>query len=114
MGEIRQELESLLASDERILTELSGALKDAKAIDKKLEQEVNKKRGVEAAKLLLDDLEKTMRKVPMAESVILKKMQEVKPLDPLIKKIIKGHEDLEQKNKGLLLVLTSILTQIRY
>ena len=105
MGEIRQELESLLASNKRILTKLSGALKDALVIEKNFEQEVNEKRGVEAAKLLLDDLEKTMRKVPIAESVILKKMQEIKPLNALIEKIKKGREDQEQKNEGLLLAL---------
>ena len=33
-------------------------------IDKNFEQQVNEKRGIEAAKLLLDDLENTMRKVP--------------------------------------------------
>ena len=99
----------MLASSEKILTSLSGVLKDASVIEENFEQEVNENRGEEAAKLLLDDLEKTMRNVPEAESVILKKMQEIQPLHPLIKQIKKGHEDLEQKDEGLLLFYTSIL-----
>ena len=77
----------MLASNEKTLTTLSAILEDKSMIDEEVSEKIYHQSGKDGAKLLLDEVEKTIREDPQAKSDILEKMEKKKVLRELIDRI---------------------------
>ena len=95
----------MLASNEKTLITLSSVLEDKSMIDEEVGEKIYHQRGKDGAKLLCDEMEKTIIKDPQAKSDIFEKMEKQKALHELIERI---------KESGLLQLQDSFLQHVNF